>query len=123
WGIMAGGRQPELNSHVIAGLEPSNSVAIDDLRHAIDFDSLLSVFGPSFAMIFLEARSETRFNRLHARFPAFDAFQAADSHPVESLIDSLRPWASCTICNDDSPERLYAQLDEWILTRRIGEQS
>ncbi len=123
WGIMDGGLQEELNARLIAGLDPSQSAAIDGLRHAIDFDSLLAEFGAGLAMIFLEARSEARFKRLHGRFTAFDVFEAADLHPVEGLIDSLKPRASCIVCNDASLEQLYAQLDEWINNRRIGERA
>jgi dephospho-CoA kinase len=94
WDVMAGGRQVELNSRLIAGLDRSRSAAIDGLRHRIDFDSLSSTFGASFRMIFLEARPEVRFERLRSRFPTYVAFQAADSHPVEANIDDLKPLVS-----------------------------
>jgi dephospho-CoA kinase len=64
WDVMAGGRQRELNSRLIAGLDRSRNAAIDGLRHRIDFESLSSTFQASFTMIFLEARAAVRFERL-----------------------------------------------------------
>jgi dephospho-CoA kinase len=123
WGIMAGGRQAELNSRLIARLDRSRSATIDGLRHVIDFESFSSELGASFSMVFLDARSEIRLTRSLARFSDAAAFQAADSHPVEGAIESLRPMAGRTICNDGSLEELYAELDGWINARRIEEQS
>lgn len=111
WEIMAGGQQVELNSRLLAGLDHSRSAAIDGLRHKIDFDSLSSTFGPSFRLVFLEARQETRFERLRSRFLDFAAFREADSHPVEANIDILQPLASVVISNDESLEALYGRLD------------
>ena len=120
-GRYGGGRQAELNARLIAGIDHSKGAAIDGLRHVIDFESLSSVFGPRFEMIFLEARPENRFARLQARFSTIAAFRGAESHPVEAHIEDLRPRASVTMTNDGSPEHLYQQLDAWVATRRSGD--
>jgi dephospho-CoA kinase len=122
WEVMAGGLQAELNARVIAVIDRSKSAAIDGLRHVVDFQSLGSTFGESFEMIFLEARPEHRFERLHARFSTAAAFHAADAHPVEAHIDDLRLRASIVIPNDDSTGRLYHELDAWMATRRSGDR-
>jgi len=114
WDVMAGGLQAELNSRLIAEIDRSRSAAIDGVRHQVDFDSLSSSFGTSFCMIFLEASQEGRFDRVRDRFSAFSDFQAADSHPVESHIDGLRPFARLTISTEHSLESLYNQLDAWL---------
>jgi dephospho-CoA kinase len=114
WDIMAGGQQAELNSRLLAGLDRSRSAAIDGLRHPIDFDTLSSTFGSSFRLVFLQARQETRFERLRARFSDYAAFREADSHPVEGRIDSLQPLASMIISNDESLEDLCRRLDALI---------
>jgi dephospho-CoA kinase len=114
WDIMAGGLQAELNGRLIAALDRSRSAAIDGLRHMIDFESLSTTFGQSFALVFLEASEERRFERLGQRFDTFAAFQSADSHRVEAHIDSLRPFAALTISTDQSLENLYRRLDAWI---------
>jgi len=114
WEVMAGGVQAELNARLIAGIDRAKSAVIDGLRHLVDFQSLSSIFGGSFEMIFLEARQEQRFERQKARFSDKAAFDAADSHPVEANIDDLRSRANIAILNDDSQEHLYEQLDAWI---------
>jgi dephospho-CoA kinase len=111
WDVMAGGLQAELNARLIAGIDRSRSAAIDGVRHPMDFDSLSSSLGTSFGMIFLEASQPRRFDRVRDRFESFSEFQAADSHPVESHIDSLQPLARLTISTEDSLESLYNQLD------------
>jgi dephospho-CoA kinase len=120
WDIMAGGRQVELNSRLLAGVDHSRSGVIDGLRHRVDFDSLSSTFGSSFRLVFLQARQETRFHRLGSRFSDYISFQEADSHPVEAHIDSLKAFASMIILNDESLEGLYRQLDA-LITSETGE--
>jgi len=117
WEVMAGGRQVELNAHLIAGLDRSQSAAIDGLRHPIDFQSLSYAFGASFRLLFLDAAAETRFRR-KPRFSTYDAFVAADSQPVEAHIDSLKFLACATLPNEESLRNLFDRLDNWLATCR-----
>lgn len=121
WDIMAGGLQEELNSRLIAGLDHSRGAVIDGLRHRIDFDRLATAFGDSFRLIFLEAPQDYRFGRLRSRFSTIDEFQAADSHPVEANIDTLRLVASLIIPGDEPLESLYQRLDAWIDACAFGD--
>ncbi len=116
WEIMGGGLQVELNTRLLARLDRSHSGAIDGLRHPIDFESLSTALGCSFYLIFLETPSLSRFQRLQSRFTDLRKFEMADSHPVESHIDSLRAVSSATISNDGSLENLYRKLD--VLTEQ-----
>jgi hypothetical protein len=120
WEVMIGGRQVELNAHLIARLDPSQSAAIDGLRHPIDFHSLSDAFGASFRLLFLDASAETRFRR-KPRFSTYDAFLAADSQPVEAHIDSLRPLATATVPNEESYASFYHRLDGLLEEFRMGE--
>ena len=117
WEIMAGGRQAELNGRLIAGIDRSRSAAIDGLRHATDFESLAAAFGPSFHMIFVEARGDVRFGRLRSRLSTRESFQTAESQPVEEHIDGLKTRASTIISNEQSLEAFYKQLDAWVSHR------
>ena len=123
WEVMAGGRQVELNARLIAGLNRSQSAAIDGLRHHIDFHSLSYAFGASFRLVFLEAAAEARFERKRSRFSSYEAFLAADSHPVEAQIDSLKPLAAATIPTEESLESLYRRLDGWVATCGMGNRT
>jgi hypothetical protein len=52
----------------------------------------------------------------------FASFKAADSHPVEGLIDMLRAKAAFVISNEASLSSLYARADEAIsLFRKEGQ--
>ncbi len=117
WEIMAGGKQEELNARLIAELSPLRSATIDGLRHPIDHRSLSRAFGPSFRLIFLEARPEIRFDRKRSRFATFADFAAADSQPVEAQIDGLKTLAGGTITNEASLGNLYETLDNWVVAR------
>jgi hypothetical protein len=110
WEVMAGGRQVELNARLIAGLDRSRSVAVDGLRHPIDFHCLSYAFGTAFRLLFLDAAAQTRFRR-KPRFPTYDAFLVANSQPVEAHIDSLKPLAAAAVPNEASLDSLYRQLD------------
>lgn len=121
WEIMTGGRQAELNAHLIVELDRSESAAIDGLRHPIDFHSLSDAFGTSFRLLFLDATAETRFRR-KPRFSTYDAFLTADSQPVEGHIDSLRPLAAATVPNEESLASLYDRLDGLLKEFRMGER-
>jgi dephospho-CoA kinase len=118
---MAGGRQVELNSRLIDGLDRTRSAAIDGLRHPVDFDSLSSAFGSCFRMVFLEAPQECRFERLRSQFATYRDFQTAEAQPVEAHIDSLRPLASVTILNDGSLDSLRQRLDAWLAAGGLGD--
>lgn len=112
----------ELNERLIARLDRSRSAAIDGLRHTIDFDSLSNVFGASFRLIFLEVRQEVRFERLRSRFSGYEAFQAAESAPVEAHIDGLKAIANTTISNEESLGSFYQRLNAWAAACGIGDR-
>jgi dephospho-CoA kinase len=114
WDVMVGGRQRQLNGRLIAGLDRSQSAAIDGLRHPTDFECLASAYGPCFWLVYLESGQERRFERLRSRFSDYTAFQEADSRPVEAHIEDLKLLASATIENDGALEDMYQGVDEWI---------
>jgi dephospho-CoA kinase len=114
WDVMAGGLQTELNARLIGALDRSRSASIDGLRHSIDFECLSKAFSPAFGMVFLEAGEELRYARLKQRYATFEAFQVADSHPVEAHIDGLRSLATLTLLNESSLENLHERLDAWL---------
>ncbi len=120
WEVMSGGLQKELNTRLIAGIDRSQNTAIDGLRHEIDFRALSSAFDTAFYLIFLEASPKVRFERLRSRFGTLADFQAADAHPVDASIDSLRPFADTIISTDDRVENLHQRLDAWIAAHRPG---
>jgi dephospho-CoA kinase len=116
WEVMAGGMQTELNRRLIAQVLPESDVAIDGLRHTIDQESLSKAFSPSFRLFYIESGVEQRWNHLNGkgRYTSRGIFDAADSHPVEQQIESLRVRAELVLRNDGSLQGLYTALDEAV---------
>jgi dephospho-CoA kinase len=113
WQVMNGGKQAELNRWLLAQITPDKSVAVDGLRHPVDHESLAKKFGSSFHLLYIDTARETRWMRLtgRARYQTPEEFEAADSHPVEQQIESLRPKAETVLRNEGSLEELHASLD------------
>jgi dephospho-CoA kinase len=116
WEVMEGGKQMELNRRLIAQIQPDVNVAVDGLRHPIDYESLRSSFYSSFHLLFLDSSAQVRWERLKGkgRYTTSAIFEAADLHPVEQQIESLRKNAERVISNSSSLQDLYQTVDAAI---------
>lgn len=115
WNVMSGENQHRLNELLIARIDPNQDCSIDGLRHTIDYEELKARFGPSsFSLIFVDTDTATRFQRLRSRFDSYESFEAADSHPVEHNINSLRSLADIVISGDLATRELKQALDQFI---------
>jgi dephospho-CoA kinase len=125
WEVMAGGMQAELNRHLVARITLDQDVAVDGLRHPLDYDTLNNSFPPSFRLLFIDSPSRLRFERLNqkGKYADLTSFDTADSHLVEQQIESLRADATLVIHNERSLQDLYAVVDQAIRTFRKEGQS
>jgi len=125
WEVMAGGMQAELNRRLIARIKPDADVAVDGLRHPLDYDTLSNSFPASLRLLFIDSPPRLRFERLNqkGKYVDFASFDAADAHPVEQQIDSLRVNATFVLRNEGSLQGLYAAIDEAIPAFRKEGQS
>lgn len=116
WEVMAGGMQAELNKRLIAQILPGSDVAVDGLRHATDYQSLKNSFSTSFHLMYIDSNFSERWTRLrgNGRYTSLRTFSAADAHPVEQQIESLRASATLVIENRGSLEELYTDVDKAI---------
>lgn len=116
WEVMVGEMQGELNRRLVVRITPGADVAVDGLRHPLDFETLSSTFSESFHLLYIDSPAKLRFERLNqkGKYADFDSFNAADSHPVERQIDSLRANAALVIDNQGSLHDLYATVDAAI---------
>jgi dephospho-CoA kinase len=114
WEVMARGMQSELNRRLLVQIRPDVDVAVDGLRHPIDYESLKHSFPESFHLVYIESPSKLRWDRLKDRYADFASFQAADSHPVEQQIETLRTRAARVLKNESSLEVLYSELDKVV---------
>src|ERR1700687_12626 len=120
WEVMAAVMQKEHNRRLIAQVISRGEAAIEGLRHIIDQESLSEAFFSSFHLVYIESGAEQRWNHLNGkgRYSSRDIFDAADSHPVEQQIESLRTKAGLVLKNEDSLEALYNSIDEGISSFR-----
>jgi hypothetical protein len=116
WEVMAGGMQTELNRRLIGQVTPAAYAAVDGLRHTLDQESLAEAFSSSFRLLYIDSGAEQRWNHLNGkgRYTIRDIFDAADSHPVEQQIESLRAKAALVLRNEGSLQDLYTAIDEAI---------
>lgn len=116
WEVMAGGMQGELNRRLIAQIAPDADCAVDGLRHPLDYESLKNSFPSSFDLLYIYSPSRQRWERkkMQSRYASYDDFEAADLHPVEQQIESLRANASLVLSNESSLQNLYVALDEAV---------
>jgi dephospho-CoA kinase len=116
WEVMAGGMQTELNRRLIAQVMPGENAAIDGLRHTIDHESLSKAFSSSFHLLYIHSGAEERWNHLSGkgRYTSRYIFDAADSHPVEQQIESLRTKADLVLRNEGSLQDLYTAIDDAV---------
>jgi dephospho-CoA kinase len=99
WDVMSGEGQRELNRRLIKQINRERDCVVDGLRHPIDFQSLNAEFGTQFYLIYINTSPEIRFERLRDRYSTYEEFLIADSHPVESHIESLKCRASIVLLN------------------------
>lgn len=123
WKVMAGGMQTELNRRLIAQILPGADVAVDGLRHPIDCELLKQTFLNSFHLLYIDSPVDERWRRLqgHGRYTSREPFDAANAHPVEQQIESLRRNAELIIDNRGSLQELYAAVDDAVRGfRKVG---
>ena len=120
WSVMSSEGQYELNRRLIAEIDPDRDCVVDGLRHPIDFDSLRDKFRSRFFLIYVDTPPDVRFERLRSRYSSYEAFRAADEHPVESKIDLLIPLASAVVSGGMSPEQLGAEITGLVSKFRSG---
>lgn len=120
WEVMAGDMQAELNHRLVARITPDGDVAVDGLRHPLDYETLSNAFDESFHLFYIESPASLRFERLNqnGKYADFDSFDAADHHPVEQHIDSLRASVARVIDNQSSLQDLYDAVDGAITNFR-----
>jgi len=113
WEVMAEGMQAELNRRLVARIKPNADAAVDGLRHPLDYQTLSHDFSESFRLLYIDGPPRIRFERLKQKGKYVDlaSFAAADAHPVEQYIDSLRANATTTIANEGTLQELYAAVE------------
>lgn len=123
WEVMSGGMQAELNRRLISRVRPTGDVAIDGLRHAIDYESLRSSFMVSFRLLYIDGTPDGRWRHLEGsgKYDNRAAFEEADLHPVEQQIEHLRDKADFVVDGDGPLQNLTKRVDGLVEgIRKVG---
>ena len=120
WQVMAGGMKQNLTAGLVAQIIPGTDVAVDGLRHPIDYEFHRDLLLSSFRLLYIDSPLKDRWQHLkgRGRYATLEAFEAADSHPVEQKIELLLANADLVIQNRGSLQDLYAAMDNAILSFR-----
>jgi len=120
---MSGSSQTELNRLLIPKIDRRRDCVVDGLRHIIDYESLKREFPQTFALIFLKASAQVRFDRIRDRFHSYNDFLRADLHPVESNVDSLLAFADSALDGDGPISEISgAARDFYSFFRRFSKE-
>jgi dephospho-CoA kinase len=121
WKVMAGGMQAQLNQRLLARINAGVDAVVDGLRHPIDYETIANTYVDCFHLIFIESTRVNRWERLKSggRYQDLAAFEAAELHPVEQQIGSLREKAALVLSNNGSLNDLYSALDDAIQNFRM----
>jgi dephospho-CoA kinase len=122
WEVMAGGKQAELNARLLKKIGRDGDYAVDGLRHLLDHNTLSNTFTGHYHLLYIDSPPETRWRRVQERrgLASFAEFQAADSHPVEQQIPSLRAEAAVVLQNQGSLGELHTAVEQVLQRIRSG---
>ena len=101
-----------LAERAIAMVPSGKPVVIDGLRWPDDVAFFRERFGAGFVHIHIDASDAIRAERYRESNRDFQDFEAADGHPVETMIDKLGDLANMRIANNSSLEELEARVRE-----------
>ena len=113
-----------LAQSLVKQLQPDRNYAIDSIRHPVEVE-ILRHCGQDFHLIWIDAKLETRFERLQARGRAGDpesvgelelleARERGSDDPNAQQLDAVQQEASFTLDNDGSLEVFQSQIEAWV---------
>jgi uncharacterized protein YprB with RNaseH-like and TPR domain/predicted nuclease with RNAse H fold/dephospho-CoA kinase len=103
-----------LGRKLVSGVAESGDIVIDGLRFPDDHALLSETFGPAFLHVHVDAASELRRARFMSRAGRAASFEAAESHPVEQQIPTLRALAHANVRNETDLPALQMTADALI---------
>ncbi len=113
-----------LAQRLIKELQPDRNYAIDSIRHPVEVE-ILRHCGQDFHLIWIDAKLETRFERLQARgrsgdpksvaeLESLEARERGSDDPNAQQLDRVQEEASFTLVNDDTLESFQKQIESWV---------
>jgi len=105
-------------------LLPDRNYAIDSIRHPMEVE-ILRHCGQDFHLVWVDAKLETRFERMRERgrpgdpetleeLEALEARERGSEDPNAQQLDAVRDEADFVLTNDSTLEDLHAQIQSWV---------
>jgi dCMP deaminase len=106
------------------GLQPDRNYAIDSIRHPMEVD-ILRHCGQDFHLVWVDAKLETRFERMRSRgrsgdpetlaeLESLEARELGSDDPNAQQLDAVRDEADYVLTNDSTLEDLHGQIQSWV---------
>lgn len=109
-------------------LLPDRNYAIDSVRHPVEVEILrqhAEASGHGFHLVWVDAKLETRFDRMVARgrsgdpttvaeLESLEARERGSDDPNAQQLDAVEGEADCRLVNDGSLESFQAQIQSWV---------
>jgi dCMP deaminase len=113
-----------LAQRLVRQLQPDRNYAIDSIRHPVEVE-ILRHSGQDFHLVWIDAKLETRFERLQARgrpgdpqsvaeLESLEARERGSDDPNAQQLDQVQDEASFTLSNDGALESFQSQIESWV---------
>jgi dCMP deaminase len=115
-----------LAQRLVRQLQPDRNYAIDSIRHPVEVE-ILRHCGQDFHLVWIDAKLETRFERMKARgrpgdpetvqeLEQLEARESGSDDPNAQQLDRVQDEASFTLTNDGTLESFQAEIEAWVRT-------
>lgn len=113
-----------LAQQLLRELLPDRNYAIDSIRHPVEVE-ILRHSGQSFHLVWVDAKLETRFERMRLRarpgdpttvaeLEALERRERGSDDPNAQQLDAVEAVADFRISNDDTLEAFQARIEGWV---------
>ncbi|MBK7947496.1 MAG: AAA family ATPase [Deltaproteobacteria bacterium] len=113
-----------LAQHLVKQLLPDRNYAIDSIRHPVEVE-ILRHCGQTFHLVWVDAKIETRFERMRARGRSGDPNTLAELESLEGRergsddpnaqqLDAVEQVADFRISNDATLQAFQAEIETWV---------
>ncbi len=113
-----------LAQRLVRQLQPDRNYAIDSIRHPVEVE-ILRHCGQDFHLVWIDAKLETRFERMQARgrpgdpetvqeLEQLEARERGSDDPNAQQLDRVQDEASFTLTNDGTLETFQAEIEAWV---------
>ncbi len=113
-----------LAQRLVSQLQPDRNYAIDSVRHPVEVEILRNA-GQPFHLVWIDAKLETRFERIRARgrsgdpetlgeLELLEARERGSADPNTQQLDAVRDLADDVLTNDGSIEDFRAEIQVWV---------